>query len=100
MRLLLAILAAVNLETGLWALLDPGGWFEASPGFGRHWVGVQGPFNEHFAVDAGAGFLAVGIALAVAVWMRRSALLVALIVLLAHAVPHLAFHVFHPVSSA
>ena len=100
MRALLAILAVVNLETGLWALIDPGGWFGAYPGFGRHWVAAQGPFNEHLAVDAGAGFLAVGVALAVAaVWMRRPAVVVALIVLLAHAVPHFAFHVSHPVRS-
>ena len=98
MRVLLAILAAVNLETGVWAVADPGGWFRTYPGFGRHWLTVQGPFNEHLAVDAGAGFLAVGTALAVAaVWMRRSAVVVALIVLLAHAVPHFAFHVSHPV---
>lgn len=97
-RVVLALLAIGPLATGLWAVLDPSGWFESFPGLGRAWVVVEGPFNHHLSVDAGAGFLAVGVALVAAlVWAKREAIQVALVAFLVHTVPHFLYHLTHPV---
>jgi hypothetical protein len=90
-------LAAPQLVVGLWAVLSPRGWYEGFPGIGPDLVAAEPPFNAHLATDAGAGFLATGAALAVAVlWGRRSGVHVALVGYLAFAVPHLAYHALNP----
>jgi hypothetical protein len=96
LRVVLALLAVIDLVTGLWAVLDPLGWYKEFPGFGQHWVAGDGPFNRHLALDAGAGFLAVAAALVVAlVWARREVIQVALVALLGQDLPHFAFHLVH-----
>jgi len=96
---LLAVFAAVSLFTGLWAVIDPAGWFRSYPGFGHHWVSVQGGFDRHLATDAGAGFVAVGVVLLVAfVWPRRPSVVAAGTALVAHSIPHFVFHLTHPVA--
>jgi hypothetical protein len=98
-RILAAVVGLIDLETGLWALVDPAGWYRSYPGFGHHWIAVQGPYNEHLAIDAGAGFLAVGAVLVIAAaWASRSTLTVALLALVVHAFPHFLFHVMHHVT--
>ena len=55
---------------GLWATLDPRGFYDGFPGAGRQWVAGDGPYNAHLVSDAGIGFLAVGVVLLLAaVWM-------------------------------
>jgi len=99
LQLVLMLLALIDIVTGVWAIVSPRGWYDDFPGLGHHWVSVQGPFNEHLASDAGAGFLAVGLALGVAaVVMDRVALLVAAVALLAHSLPHFLFHLLNPAS--
>lgn len=89
----LIALAVPQLTTGLWAVLDPSGWYEGFPGGGRTWVSVDGPYNHHLAGDAGAGFLATGVVLLLAaVWFERRVVQVALLAMLAFAVPHLLYH--------
>ncbi|QBI19569.1 hypothetical protein ER308_08400 [Egibacter rhizosphaerae] len=96
-RLCLAVLAAAQLYTGVWALAAPASFYADFPGFGSAWVAPDGPFNHHLVVDAGAGFLATGLALAVAAaWPHWWARLVSLVAYLAHALPHLAYHVVDP----
>ena len=96
-RTVLAILGLLNVGTGGWALISPGSWYANYPGFGRHWLPSTGPFNEHLASDAGAGFLAVGVALLIAaVWMARPVVQLALVTQLAQALPHFVFHITHP----
>ncbi|HUQ39570.1 MAG TPA: hypothetical protein VM030_05405 [Acidimicrobiales bacterium] len=94
-RIVLGVFGVIDVATGLWAVLKPEKWFSDFPGAGRHWVAASGgPYNEHLVVDAGAGFLAVGVALVVAaVWMERRVVQCALAVLLAHSVPHFLHHV-------
>ena len=94
-RVLLGLVGLVDGATGVWALVDPRGWFDTFPGFGHHWVSGQGgAFNEHLASDAGAGFLAVGIILVVAALIGSPmAMRLAALALLAHALPHFLFHV-------
>ena len=95
-RIALLYLAVIELATGVWALVDPSGWFRNFPGLGRHWTAVDGPFNHHLAVDAGAGFAAVGVLLVIAaVRMDRRAVQLALVALLVHEVPHLVYHLAH-----
>ncbi|MEY2424327.1 MAG: hypothetical protein QOI95_4394 [Acidimicrobiaceae bacterium] len=97
-RVAVGALGAINLITGTWALVAPRHWFEHYPGFGHHWVVEQGgAANAHLAADTGAGFLAVGVALALAcIWWRRTVVQLPLVVLIAHTVPHFLHHVTHP----
>jgi hypothetical protein len=98
LRILAAVMGLVDLITGAWALVDPAGWYRSYPGFGHHWISVQGPYNEHLALDAGAGFVAVGAILVIAaVWANRSTLTVALLALVIHSLPHFLFHLTHHV---
>jgi len=97
LRVGLAFLALVQLMTGAWAVVAPANWYRTYPGFGRHWLTSQGPYNQHLVIDAGAGFLAVGIGLVVALaWLNRGAVITALAVSLAHDLPHFVYHLVHP----
>jgi hypothetical protein len=99
-RAVLALLALLDIGTGLWAVLAPADWYANFPGLGRHWVVSTGPLNEHLVTDAGAGFLAIGAALLVAaLWMARPAIITALAAVLAQGVPHFIFHISHPDSA-
>lgn len=94
----LVALAAPQLFTGLWAVLAPANWYANFPGLGPALVAAEPPYNHHLVTDAGAGFLAIGIALAVAAWVgSREALLVALAAYVGAGVAHLAYHLSNPV---
>ena len=96
-RIGLGYLALVDLVTGLWSVLDPSGWYRRFPGLGRHWVAATPPYNHHLAIDSGAGFLGVGVVLAVALlWRERRIVQAALLGSLAHDVPHFLYHLLHP----
>lgn len=97
---MLVFLAAPQLLTGAWAILRPAGWFADFPGIGPALVAAEPPFNRHLATDAGAGFLAIGACLAVAVVFRRvSSCRLALLTYLAFEVPHALYHVSHRVDA-
>jgi hypothetical protein len=98
MQLGLAYLALVQLVIGVWGVADPQGWFRNFPGVGgSHWVAADPPYNHHLAVDAAAGFLAVGLILAIAIlWSDRRVRQLVLIAYLAQGLPHVAFHALHP----
>ena len=100
-RLGMGLLAVPQLITGVWAVVDPHGWFTGFPGFGTRLVVAAGPaFNDHLATDAGVGFLATGVGLVAAVVIaKRSAAQVALLTYLTFAVAHFVFHLAHPVGS-
>jgi len=96
-RVVLAVLAIQELVTGLWALIDPLGFYRDFPGLGRHWVSVDGPYNHHLVGDAGAGFFAVGVLLVIAfIWMRREVVQAGFAVVIAHDLPHFLYHLTHP----
>jgi hypothetical protein len=96
-RILLALVGVLDTETGVWALVDPRGWYDNFPGFGHHWVSGQGgTFNGHLVSDAGAGFLAVGVVLVVGALVGSPlSMRLAALALLAHALPHFIFHAAH-----
>lgn len=91
------LVAVPNIVTGLWAVADPRHWYDTFPGWAPHLVAAHPPFNEHLALDAGAGLLAVGVISASAALARsRPAHVVAAVGLLAFSVPHATYHVLHP----
>ena len=78
---------------GLWALVAPNGWYDTFPGAGREWLPEYGPYNEHFAVDIGSTFLALGTLLVVAaVVLERRVVQVALLAYLVYSLPHAIYH--------
>jgi nucleoside-diphosphate-sugar epimerase len=92
-RLGLLFLALPALQIGVWATAAPQSFFNSFPGGGRHWVAVDGPFNEHLIRDFGAMNLAMAFLLLVAL-VAGSRLLVttAAVSYLLFAVPHYAYH--------
>lgn len=95
--IVLALIAVPNLVIGSWAVLSPRGWYDDFPGYAPRLVSAYPPFNEHLAVDAGAGLLTIGVLAAAAAYLgRRDAHLVAGAGLLAFTGPHALFHVLNP----
>jgi hypothetical protein len=96
-RLGLVIVALPTLYTGVWALIDPSGWFHNYPGFGSAWTAALGTYNHHLTIDTGAGFLAIGIGLLYALFrFTRPTIRLALVVYLVFSIPHLVFHLQNP----
>lgn len=94
-RVGLGYLALVSLPIGMWGVLAPRSFYDDFPGFGRTWVSVDGPYNEHLIRDVGALNLALAVILvAAAVTLSRQLVTVAAIASLAWGVPHLVYHVF------
>jgi len=92
-RVALVLLAVGQGITGLWALFAPRNWYDDFPGGGARWLPEFGPYNEHFAVDAGAGLLATSLLLiAGAVILERRVVQLALFGWLAFAIPHTTYH--------
>ena len=86
-------IAVPQLATGAWAVVAPHHWFDHFPGLGPMLVAAEPPFNAHLASDAGAGFLAAGVAVAVAAALgRRLLLLFALGIYAVGGVPHVLYH--------
>jgi len=95
-RALLLILAATGAYAGPWASISPRSFYDSFPGFGRVWVGVDGPYNEHLIRDVGATYTAllvlsiiavvslqpIAVALAGATWLTFGTL-------------HLSYHLPH-----
>jgi hypothetical protein len=95
-RPVLLLLALVTLQVGLWLVISPRSFYDDFPGFGRTWVSVDGPYNEHAFRDFGDGQLAIG-AVLVAAFLRPQRYLVrtAAVAFLLGAVPHLLYHATH-----
>jgi hypothetical protein len=93
MRIGLAVLAISGAVVGLWAGLAPRSFYDDFPGFGRSWVSVDGPYNEHLVRDVGWLNLALTV---VTVWaiatLARSLVLAVLVGWLVADLPHLVYH--------
>ena len=90
---LLTWFALFGLAVGAWQALAPASFFQDFPGFGRHWVDVDGPYNEHLLLDVGHGNLALGVVALVAlltrgVWLARATGLAAVVANLPHHLYH------------
>lgn len=95
-RVLLLIVGVGNAVVGLWAALAPQSFYDDFPGAGRHWVAVDGPYNEHLVRDVGTLNLALA-ALVLAVLLRpeRYLVMVAAAAELVYTTPHFLYHLAH-----
>jgi hypothetical protein len=96
LRILLAILAFGSAVVGVWAQLFPRSFYDSVPGMGRHWVAVDGPYNEHLVRDVGGLNLALTVVLvSAAVTLSVLLVRVASVAYFVYAVPHLTYHLHH-----
>jgi hypothetical protein len=96
-QIVLAVLAVSAADVGIWAELDPAGWYRSFPGFGLHWLPVLGPYNEHLSRDVGGLYLAL-LVLSVGTAVRASDNYLVRLTAgawLAFSIPHLIFHLAH-----
>lgn len=91
---ILLVLTGVPLATvGLWATLAPRSFYDDFPGFGRHWVDVDGPYNEHLVRDVGHLELAVAFVVFAAVFFGgRQLMQVAAVAAIVTGLPHATYH--------
>ena len=95
-RVVLVVWAAVSVQLGIWATFAPRSFNDDYPGFGRHWVRVNGPYNEHFVRDFGALNLALAVVtIAALVTLSRPMVIAVAVAWLAWSVPHLVYHLRH-----
>ena len=95
-RVVLAVWAIASVQLGIWATFAPRSFFDDYPGFGRHWVRVDGPYNEHLVRDFGALNLALAVVtIAALITMSRPMVIAVAVAWLAWAVPHLVYHLRH-----
>ncbi|MBC8151828.1 MAG: hypothetical protein H7Z72_02850 [Bacteroidetes bacterium] len=95
-RLALIYLAGTNLLPGVWALFFPTDFYRSFPGFGRIWVAVDGPYNEHFVRDVGAFSLVLTLLPTIALVSPRLVTYRAVgLCTLVFSVPHLLYHLRH-----
>ena len=100
-RVLLGLTVAIGLYVGVWAAFLPEAFYSSFPGFGLHWINVDGPYNEHLIRDVGSLYLGLGAASGAAM-VSRSATpgRVAGLGWALFGVLHLAYHVRHLQGSA
>jgi hypothetical protein len=95
-RIGLAYLGLAGVWVGAWAQLAPRSFYDSFPGGGRHWVSVDGPFNEHLVRDFGGLNLALALVMLVgAVTLLPTLVRTAAAASLVFNVPHLLYHVAH-----
>jgi len=92
-RAALLLSIAIGLVVGLWAAAWPEAFYDSFPGFGRSWVAVDGPFNEHLIRDVGALYLALAGASVASAWTRDTRVAGAAWTIFG--VLHLAYHLGH-----
>ena len=95
-RIGLAVLAVQGAVLGIWAGFAPRSFYDHFPGAGRHWVSVDGPYNEHLVRDVGWLNLALAV---ITVWaavsLTRTFVLAVLVGWLVTDIPHLVYHAAH-----
>jgi len=95
-RVVLVVWAAVSVQLGILATFAPRSFYDDYPGFGREWVRVNGPYNEHFVRDFGALNLALAVVtIAALVTLSRPMVIAVAVAWLAWSVPHLVYHLRH-----
>ncbi|MBA2625764.1 MAG: hypothetical protein H0U89_09190 [Acidimicrobiia bacterium] len=96
LRVLLGGLAVASATIGAWAQALPRSFYDDFPGFGRVWVALDGPYNEHLVRDVGGLNLALALLLAAAAVTVGPVLVrVAAGSALLYGAPHLVYHLAH-----
>jgi hypothetical protein len=94
-RVLLWLLALGNLGVGVQALFFPRSFYDDFP-FGRGWVAMDGPYNQHLVRDVGSLNLALVVLVFAAIAIgTRTLARTAMVVWLVNAVPHFLYHLSH-----
>jgi nucleoside-diphosphate-sugar epimerase len=95
-RLGLWAMALFGLLGGISQQFAPRSFYDNFPGFGMHWVAVDGPYNEHLLRDLGGANLAFSVVTLFAIARPSAGLVraVAAAVLVAQ-VPHFIYHAAH-----
>lgn len=92
----LAVLTASGLLVGGWASTNPRSFYDSFPGFGHHWVSMNGPYNEHLVRDVGGLYLALAVlGLFALLWRDRRSSLMTAAAWTVFSVLHLGFHLHH-----
>ncbi len=95
-RVLLALNAVALIPLALWPLASPQGFYDNFPGGGRHWIDINGSYNEHFIRDFGALNAALLVVVGFAIWkMAPSLVQAAGLALAVYAAPHAIYHLNH-----
>jgi hypothetical protein len=95
-RVVLAVWAVASVQLGIWATVAPRSFYDDFPGFGREWVRVDGPYNEHLVRDFGALNLALAVVtIAALITLSRPMVIAVAVAWLAWGVPHLVYHLRH-----
>jgi hypothetical protein len=95
-RVGLLVLSATAVVSGVWASLAPRSFYDDFPGLGRHWVAMDGPYNEHLMRDYGALNLALAVVtLLAALWVTRHLVIAAAVAWIVYSVPHVLYHAFN-----
>lgn len=96
LRIALGYLTLTSVVIGVWAQFAPRSFYDHFPGFGRAWVRVDGPYNEHLVRDVGGLNLALAVVLIAAmITLTRTMVVTAAIASLVSGVPHLVYHIFN-----
>lgn len=100
-RAVLALSVLLGLYVGVWAELFPHAFYTSFPGFGRHWISLDGLENQHLIRDVGSMYLALT-AISIAAIASRTATVgrVAGLGWTVFGVLHLAYHLTHMVGSS
>jgi hypothetical protein len=95
----IAALVALTLSAtyvGVWAAFFPHSFYRDFPGFGRVWVAVDGPYNEHLVRDVGGLYLAMAVlGLGALVWRDARLQVLAGACWTVFSLSHFAYHLGH-----
>jgi hypothetical protein len=92
-RIGLIALAVPNTIVGAWLLLAPRSFYDHFPGFGHHWVGPLGPYDQHAFSDFGGALLAIALLTwLAAAWLERRIVQAAVLTVLLQSCSHFIYH--------
>ena len=96
-RIVLAVTVILAVYVGAWAEFSPASFYASFPGFGMHWIDVDGPYNQHLVRDVGSLYLALGAASVFGI-VSRSAVpgRVAGLAWSVFGILHFGYHLTHP----
>jgi len=95
-RVALVVLFLSSAVVGAWAQVAPKSFYDSFPGFGRMWVALDGPYNQHLVRDVGVLNLALAaVVLAVLLRPERYFVMIVAAAELVYTAPHFLYHLFH-----